>query len=349
MPALPRHQRPGALSFVQRLGLTLPALVQFASATLVQLPVSRPVKCSPHAQPPRTVRLRVGGGAKEEQEVRLDDHGEADIVRSFDLGLPFSDSTAVSVIVDNVLHRVGDLVFFINELHRVIAPAGELIIRQAAAAEYDPRSRRALHSNTIRAFCSSAGAPSPYGLRLLWREAAGTESAEGFELKLEPLAKDQQVPPRLTKLNLGAGNDIRDGFINIDVLPVSGLQVVRDFERYGLPFSESSMEYVYAHHVIEHLDDVGKVMNELWRVCCDDAIIEMTVPNLLDPHLLGDYTHRSFLSARAFCWYMDRRANDHPQPSRVGGSNSLAGKFELIHLRGFDSIHVKLRVNKEQG
>ena len=46
------------------------------------------------------------------------------------------------------------------------------------------------------------------------------------------------------KLNLGAGNDIRDGFINHDISQLPGIDVTFDINKYPWPWDDSSFDEV---------------------------------------------------------------------------------------------------------
>jgi SAM-dependent methyltransferase len=69
------------------------------------------------------------------------------------------------------------------------------------------------------------------------------------------------------RLNLGCGRDIRDGWVNIDSVPLPGVDHVIDFDgKPALPFGDDSVTYSEGSHVIEHLRDPLPFMAELWRV-----------------------------------------------------------------------------------
>ncbi len=69
------------------------------------------------------------------------------------------------------------------------------------------------------------------------------------------------------RLNLGCGRDIREGWVNIDCVPMPGVDHVIDFDNKPvLPFDDDSIMYSESIHVIEHLRDPLPFMEELWRV-----------------------------------------------------------------------------------
>jgi SAM-dependent methyltransferase len=69
------------------------------------------------------------------------------------------------------------------------------------------------------------------------------------------------------RLNLGCGRDIRPGWVNVDCVPLPGVDHVVDFDdKPVLPFPDDSVARSEGSHVIEHLRDPLPFMAELWRV-----------------------------------------------------------------------------------
>jgi len=79
------------------------------------------------------------------------------------------------------------------------------------------------------------------------------------------------------KINLGCGQDFSKELIGIDIYDF-GQQYVLDLEKDKLPFEDDSVDYVKAHHFLEHLKDVRNVLNEVWRVLKFTGQFEIWVP-----------------------------------------------------------------------
>ena len=88
------------------------------------------------------------------------------------------------------------------------------------------------------------------------------------------------------KLNIGAGHDIYDGWINHDIAVLPGIDVVHDLNLTPWPWNDESMDEVVAYDVIEHLDDFIKIMEELWRVMAVGGRAKIRVPYMGAGHLL---------------------------------------------------------------
>ena len=67
------------------------------------------------------------------------------------------------------------------------------------------------------------------------------------------------------KLNLGCGTKILKDYINLDYYKFKGVDVVWDVNKLPLPFKSNSFQEIIADHIIEHVDDVVKTMEELWQ------------------------------------------------------------------------------------
>jgi SAM-dependent methyltransferase len=99
--------------------------------------------------------------------------------------------------------------------------------------------------------------------------------------------KSFQVPSEIedidkgVKLNLGCGNEILDGYINIDRYNNTG-NVDLSCDLGALPFPDGSVDEIYTSHVFEHIEinDIYGVMSEWRRVLRDKGRLKMYLPNL---------------------------------------------------------------------
>jgi len=112
----------------------------------------------------------------------------------------------------------------------------------------------------------------------------------------------------MRKLQLGAGGNYVDGWLNSDIEPNANevyLDATSDY-----PFRSGSFHYVFAEHLIEHLPWEGglKMLKESHRVLAPGGKIRIVTPNLAKLFdLLNDGTNveaRKFIEAnrRLFGW-----------------------------------------------
>lgn len=72
----------------------------------------------------------------------------------------------------------------------------------------------------------------------------------------------------MNKLNLGCGTDIREGFMNLDIVNRDGVDAVCDIEMIPMPLGDNKFEEILAYHVLEHIRPWNFIplMNDLWRI-----------------------------------------------------------------------------------
>lgn len=103
-----------------------------------------------------------------------------------------------------------------------------------------------------------------------------------------------------TKLHLGCGHIIKEGWLNHDVAPLPGVDVVHDLREFPWPFEDGQFEEVYADNVLEHLRDTIKTMEEIYRITKPGARIFIGVPFWNSFEAWGDPTHERLFSEEIF-------------------------------------------------
>lgn len=77
------------------------------------------------------------------------------------------------------------------------------------------------------------------------------------------------------KIDLGCGKFKTDGLIGIDIMPHKNVDIVHDLDQIPYPFKNNSVSYIQANHILEHLPNFIKTVEELYRICKNSAIIEI--------------------------------------------------------------------------
>lgn len=97
------------------------------------------------------------------------------------------------------------------------------------------------------------------------------------------------------KLNLGCGNDYIDGWVNVDFYDDSKCDLVHDLEKFPWPWEDNSVSKISIKHTLEHLGADWKVyikiLQEMYRICEDDAEINVIVPSPWHRTFTDDPTH----------------------------------------------------------
>lgn len=104
-------------------------------------------------------------------------------------------------------------------------------------------------------------------------------------------------------LDLGCGNRKRPGAIGLDINPHTDADVVHDLDHYPYPFEASSFDEIFADNVIEHLDNVIRVMEELHRISKSGALIKIIVPFFRAKWAFIDPTHKHFFTVESMTYF----------------------------------------------
>jgi SAM-dependent methyltransferase len=110
----------------------------------------------------------------------------------------------------------------------------------------------------------------------------------------------------LKKLHLGCGRDILQGWINLDAVPLEGVDVVANLDECRttkLPFWNDSIDEFLANHVIEHLHNCLPFMEELYRIAKPNAKAVFRVPYGSSDDAFEDPTHRRQLFLNSFQYF----------------------------------------------
>jgi predicted SAM-dependent methyltransferase len=102
---------------------------------------------------------------------------------------------------------------------------------------------------------------------------------------------------------MGCGTDIRPGFVNADHRALPGVDVVCDFSRIPWPFRDDAFDEVLAVHVLEHLPDTIRTMEEVHRVTRPDAKVTIEVPHYKHANAYRDPTHIRFFAETSFDYF----------------------------------------------
>lgn len=130
----------------------------------------------------------------------------------------------------------------------------------------------------------------------------------------------------LIRLNLGCADIILKDYVNVDIGPpadtIANLSL-------PWPWETSSVAYVMAHDVIEHIADRVHFMNELHRVMAPGAQVEIITPNAAKgAGFAQDPTHRSMWCLNSFQYY---QAGSFAV-NRLAKNYGITARFKIIDL-----------------
>lgn len=109
-----------------------------------------------------------------------------------------------------------------------------------------------------------------------------------------------------TKVQIGGGKHIINGYLNIDIIPPADL--ICDIRR-GLPLEVGTIEFIFTEHLLEHLDypkSVKKLIRECYRVLKPNGKLVVGVPD--SEKMITAYVKRDpkFFKKLMRIWYSKR-------------------------------------------
>lgn len=112
----------------------------------------------------------------------------------------------------------------------------------------------------------------------------------------------------MKKLNLGCGTDYINGWVNVDNGNVK-CDVKHDIETFPLPFETSSIDEIKMQHILEHIskENFIPLLREIYRICCNGAIINIISPYAGSDNYWTDPTHKLPLTVRTFDFFDDAK------------------------------------------
>jgi predicted SAM-dependent methyltransferase len=128
--------------------------------------------------------------------------------------------------------------------------------------------------------------------------------------------------PRI--LDVGCGPNKFPGAIGVDMNPATAADALCHLDRGGLPFRDDSFDQVRAVHVIEHVADVIRTMEEFHRVTRPGGTIFIVTPHYTDSNSFCDPTHRWHLNSYSFVFFY---------PTGLHGSESWYTRARLRERR----------------
>jgi SAM-dependent methyltransferase len=142
----------------------------------------------------------------------------------------------------------------------------------------------------------------------------------------------------LLKLNLGCGPHIADGYVNVDIVPLPGVDLVADLDQ-PWPWPDGAVAEILASHLFEHVNDPLLFMAEAWRVLAADGILDIRVPYYRHIFAFTDPTHKRFCTELTFdYWVPGQGLHEGYGP----GFGSLKGGPRFAY-------HEKLKLAGQQG
>ena len=128
---------------------------------------------------------------------------------------------------------------------------------------------------------------------------------------------------KFLRLNLGSGVNKMDGYVNVDKFDYGKPDIMMDLEQTPWQFLDDSVEEIMLNHTLEHLGKDTQtffaIIKEIYRVCKNNALIEINVPHPRHDNFISDPTHVRAITPMTLQLF-DLELNEHWQQTRAANS-----------------------------
>src|SRR4051794_15351138 len=104
-------------------------------------------------------------------------------------------------------------------------------------------------------------------------------------------------------LDVGCGVNKYPGAIGIDRIRGTAADVLCDLDQIPYPFADASFDQVRAVHVIEHVDDVIRTVEEFHRLLRNGGTVYIATPHYTDFSSFCDPTHKWHLNSYSLRYF----------------------------------------------
>jgi SAM-dependent methyltransferase len=122
-------------------------------------------------------------------------------------------------------------------------------------------------------------------------------SSQTIEKSNRQIASRRTSIAELPILDVGCGINKFPGSIGVDRNLNARADVIADLDHFPFPFADSSFREIRATHVIEHVSDVIRTMEEFYRLLAPGGRAVITTPHYTDYSSFCDPTHRWHLNS----------------------------------------------------
>lgn len=143
------------------------------------------------------------------------------------------------------------------------------------------------------------------------------------------------------KVNLGCGDKILNGWVNLDKYDLYSVDIIHDLEKFPYPFDDNTVDEIKLSHVLEHIghhpDTFNKIIKEIYRICKNNSIISISVPHPRHDYFLNDPTHVRPITVPLLDLY-NKEINE--MWLSEGKANTPLGKIHNVDFRVDDVRYV---------
>ncbi len=142
-------------------------------------------------------------------------------------------------------------------------------------------------------------------------------------------------------IELGCGNNkMKAEAIGIDLVDQPAVDIIANVED-GMPFlPDASVDELHSYHFLEHLEDTGRLMAEIYRVLKPGGKCIGAVPHFSNPYYFSDYTHRRFFGLYSFSYFTKKQTFIRKVPGFYNDLDFRLKRMKLVFYSPFKIINV---------
>ncbi|MCX6666304.1 MAG: methyltransferase domain-containing protein, partial [Euryarchaeota archaeon] len=104
-------------------------------------------------------------------------------------------------------------------------------------------------------------------------------------------------------LDLGCGVRKRKKAIGVDINKNCDADIIHDLNIFPYPFKDNEFDDILCDNVIEHLENITRVLEELWRISKNGTMITIYGPYFRSKWAFTDSTHKHFFAVESFSFF----------------------------------------------
>lgn len=119
-----------------------------------------------------------------------------------------------------------------------------------------------------------------------------------------------EISEGIKAYNLGCGNQVFHGVIGIDGRKKRGTNIVHNLDNTPWPTDDSSADVIFMFQTLEYLNNVVKIIEEVWRISKDKARIITETPYFRQEGAFQDHTHKHFFTSATMLYFCVTRKRE---------------------------------------
>jgi len=135
----------------------------------------------------------------------------------------------------------------------------------------------------------------------------------------------------LKRVDLACGQSKKSGYIGIDRIAETNVDIVHDLNKFPWPFEDNSVYEFFCSHYVEHCPDLVRFMEEVYRCLMPDGTIEIFAPFYTSVRAWQDPTHVRGITDITFLYFSQEKSKEMKVDHYTGKCNFevVARKFIL--------------------